>query len=110
VANQEFHQRRLRIDHVNNRVKCCGSVKDRSRLWQVGVRDLVRDLCCALHNAGFVFPVAPHDLIEINSKDDLAATAGELLDQQHLIGIPVGEAIRHRHQQHLKGPFRGQIP
>jgi hypothetical protein len=33
----------------------------------VGVRDLVRDLCCALHNSGFVFPLAADDLIEINS-------------------------------------------
>jgi hypothetical protein len=55
VVNQELHQRRLRIDQVNSRVKRCRSVKDRSRLWKVGVRDLVRDLRCALHNAGFVF-------------------------------------------------------
>jgi hypothetical protein len=25
-------------------------VKDRSRLWKAGVRDLLMDLCCALHN------------------------------------------------------------
>ena len=70
MANQELPQRRLRIDHVHSSVKRCRSVKDRSRLWQVGVRDLVRDICCALHNAGFVFPVAAHDLIEINSNDN----------------------------------------
>ena len=50
MANQELHQRRLRIAHVNNSVKRCHSVKDRRRLWQVGARDLVRDNCCALHN------------------------------------------------------------
>ena len=25
-------------------------VKDRIRLWQEGVRDLVMEICCALHN------------------------------------------------------------
>jgi hypothetical protein len=56
MADQELHQRRLRIDHVHSRVKRCRSVKDRSRLWQVGVRDLVRDICWALHNARCVSP------------------------------------------------------
>ena len=55
-ANQALHHRRRRIEHVNSSVKRCRSVKDRSRLWKVGVRDRVRDSCCALHNAGFVFP------------------------------------------------------
>jgi hypothetical protein len=50
MADQELHQRRLRINHVHSRVKRCRSVKDRSRLWKEGIRDLVRDLCCALHN------------------------------------------------------------
>ena len=35
MANVEFYQRRLRIDHVNRRVKRCHSVKDHSRLWKV---------------------------------------------------------------------------
>jgi hypothetical protein len=56
MAAQELHQRRLWSGHVPSRVKRCRSVKDRSRFWQVGVRDLVRDICYALHNAGFVFP------------------------------------------------------
>jgi len=50
VANQELHQRRLRRDHVPSSVKRCRIVKDRSRLWKEGVRDLVMELCCALHN------------------------------------------------------------
>jgi hypothetical protein len=50
VANQELHQRRLRIEHVNSSVKRCRIVKDRIRLWKQGVRDLVMELCCALHN------------------------------------------------------------
>jgi DDE superfamily endonuclease len=51
VANQALHHRRLRIEHVNSSVKRCRIVKDRIRLWlEGGVRDLVMELCCALHN------------------------------------------------------------
>ena len=50
LANQALHQRRLRIEHVNSSVKRCRVVKDRIRLWKQGVRDLVMELCCALHN------------------------------------------------------------
>ena len=49
-ANQALHQRRLRIEHVHSSVKRCRIVKDRIRLWTEGIRDLVRELCCALHN------------------------------------------------------------
>src|SRR5215510_1004904 len=51
-ANQALHQRRLRIEHVNSSVKRCRIVKDRIRLWKAGVRDLVMELCCALHIFG----------------------------------------------------------
>src|SRR5262245_49246473 len=50
LANQERHQRRLRIEHVNSSVQRCRMVKDRIRLWKEGIRDLVMELCCALHN------------------------------------------------------------
>jgi len=50
LANQALHHRRLRIEHVNRSVKRCRVVKDRIRLWKDGVRDLVMDICCALHN------------------------------------------------------------
>jgi hypothetical protein len=50
LANQVLHQRRLRIEHVTSSVKRCRMVKDRIRLWKAGVRDLVMELCCALHN------------------------------------------------------------
>src|SRR6266849_5919927 len=49
-ANQALHDRRLRIEHVNSRVKRCRLVKDRIRLWKEGVRDVVMELCYALHN------------------------------------------------------------
>jgi DDE superfamily endonuclease len=48
-ANQARHQRR-RIEPVNSSVKRCRIVQDRLRLWKAGVRDLVMELCCALHN------------------------------------------------------------
>ena len=35
---------------VHSSVKRCRIVKDRIRLWKDGVRDLVMELCCALHN------------------------------------------------------------
>ena len=57
MTNQELHRYQLRIDHGHSSVKRCRSVKDRSRLWKVGGRALVRDICCALQYAGFVFPV-----------------------------------------------------
>jgi hypothetical protein len=49
-ANRALNQRRLRIEHVNSSVKRCRIVKDRIRLWKHGIRDLVMELCCALHN------------------------------------------------------------
>jgi hypothetical protein len=50
LANQTLHHRRLRIEHVKSSVQRCRIVKDRIRLWKVGIRDLVMELCCALHN------------------------------------------------------------
>ena len=50
LANQALHDRRLRIEHVNSSVKRCRIVKDRSRLWKEGIRDVVMEICCALHN------------------------------------------------------------
>jgi hypothetical protein len=50
LTNQALHYRRLRIEHVNSSVKRCRIVKDRLRLWKAGVRDVVMELCCALHN------------------------------------------------------------
>jgi len=50
LANQVLNQRRRRIGHVTSSVKRCRIVKVRIRLWKAGVRDLVMELCCALHN------------------------------------------------------------
>ena len=50
AANRRIARRRVRIEHVNSRVKRCRIVHDISRLRKVGVRDLVMEICCALHN------------------------------------------------------------
>jgi len=50
MANQALHSRRLRSEHVNSSVKRCRIVKDRIRLWKEGIRDVVMELYCALHN------------------------------------------------------------
>jgi hypothetical protein len=50
LDNEVLHKRRLRIEHVNSSVKRCRIVKDRLRLWKTGIRDLVMEICCALHN------------------------------------------------------------
>jgi len=49
-AHQALPQRRLRIEPVHSSVQRCRIVKDRIRLWKKGVRDLVMEICCALHN------------------------------------------------------------
>ncbi len=49
-TNQALNQRRLRIEHVNSSVKRCHIAKDRIRLWKEGIRDVVMEICCALHN------------------------------------------------------------
>jgi hypothetical protein len=50
TANRRIARRRVRIEHVNSSVKRCRIVHDTSRLRKVGVRDLVMEVCCALHN------------------------------------------------------------
>jgi len=40
----------LHFHAIANSVKRCRIVKDRIRLWKEGIRDLVMELCCALHN------------------------------------------------------------
>jgi len=49
-SNRELSKRRVRIEHVNSSVKRCRIVKEVIRLLKDGMRDLVMDVCCALHN------------------------------------------------------------
>ena len=48
--NQQLARRRVRIEHVNSSVKRCRIVKDTIRLFKDGVRDMVAEICCGLHN------------------------------------------------------------
>jgi hypothetical protein len=50
TANRRSARRRVRIEPVNSSVKRCRIVHDTSRLRKVGVRDLVMEVCGALHN------------------------------------------------------------
>jgi hypothetical protein len=50
AANRRIARRRVRIEHVNSRVKRCRIVHDTCRLRKAGVRDLVMEVCSGLHN------------------------------------------------------------
>jgi DDE superfamily endonuclease len=50
AANRRIARRRVRIEHVNSRVKRCRIVHDTSRLRKADVRDRLMEVCCALHN------------------------------------------------------------
>jgi hypothetical protein len=50
AANRRSARRRVRVAHVNRRVKRCRSVHETCRLRKAGVRDLVMEVCCALHH------------------------------------------------------------
>ena len=50
AENQQIAHRRVPIEHVNSSVKRCRIVKDTIRLFKEGVRDMVAEICCALHN------------------------------------------------------------
>jgi hypothetical protein len=49
AANRRIARRRVRIEHVNSSVKRCRIVHDTSWLRKAGVRDVVMEVCCALH-------------------------------------------------------------
>jgi hypothetical protein len=50
AANRRLARRRVRIEHVNSSVKRCRIVHDTCRLRKAGIRDLIMEVCCALHN------------------------------------------------------------
>ena len=50
AANRRIARRRVRIAHVNSSVKRSRIAHDTNRLRKAGVRDLVMEVCCALHN------------------------------------------------------------
>jgi hypothetical protein len=50
AANQEKARRRVFVEHVNSSVKRCRILKDVCRLLISGIRDMVVEIGCALHN------------------------------------------------------------
>jgi hypothetical protein len=50
AANRRIARRRVRLEHVNSGVKRCRILHDTNRIRKAGARDLVMELCCALHN------------------------------------------------------------
>ncbi len=50
AANQAKARRRVAIEQGNRSVKRCRILKEVCRLLRQGVRDLIMEICCALHN------------------------------------------------------------
>ncbi len=50
AANQVLASRRVPIEHVNSSVKRLRMLKEPCRLFKDGVRDIVMEIGCALHN------------------------------------------------------------
>ena len=50
AQNRKVAQRRIVAEHVISSVKRCRIVKDTVRLWKDGLRDMVMEVCCGLHN------------------------------------------------------------
>jgi hypothetical protein len=61
AANRRIARRRVRIEHVHSSVKRCRIVHDICRLRKAGVRDMIMEVCCALHN--FRVRLTPWQLI-----------------------------------------------
>ena len=50
AGNRAVSRRRVRIEHVNSSVKRCRMLKETIRMWKDGMRDMVMEIGCALHN------------------------------------------------------------
>jgi hypothetical protein len=50
ARKRKLARRRVRIEHVNSRVKRCRMLKETIRMWNAGIRDMVMEIGCALHN------------------------------------------------------------
>jgi hypothetical protein len=50
AVNRELARRRVRIEHVHSSVKRGRMLKETIRMWKDGIRDMVMEIGCALHN------------------------------------------------------------
>ena len=48
--NRRIASIKMRIEQVIGSIKRSRIVKEKMRLWREGVRDMVMETCCALHN------------------------------------------------------------
>ena len=48
--NRRIARIKMRIEQVIGSIKRYRIVKEKMRLWREGVRDMVMETCCALHN------------------------------------------------------------
>jgi hypothetical protein len=66
AANRRIARRRVHIEHVNSSVKRCRIVHDTCRLRKMVIRDLIMEVCCALHNFRVrLTPWQPLDFIKL---------------------------------------------
>ncbi len=50
LQNKQKAAVRVKIEHIIGKVKVYRIVKDTLRLWKQGIKDLVMEIACALHN------------------------------------------------------------
>ncbi len=50
LQNKQKAAVRVKIEHIIGKVKVYRIVKDTIRLWKPGIKDLVMEIACALHN------------------------------------------------------------
>jgi hypothetical protein len=50
AGNRKIARRRVRIEHVNSSINRCRMLKETIRMWKAGIRDMVMEIGCALHN------------------------------------------------------------
>jgi DDE superfamily endonuclease len=50
ARNRKLARRRVRIEQVNSSVNRCRMLKETIRWWRTGLRDMVMEIGCALHN------------------------------------------------------------
>ena len=50
AGNREVSRRRVRIEHVKSSGKRCRMLKETLRLWKAGMRAMVMEIGCGLHN------------------------------------------------------------
>ncbi len=50
TENQRIASEKMRIEHTMASVKRCRIVKDTMRYWRDGIRDMVMEIACGLHN------------------------------------------------------------